>query len=163
MAISADARTSQMYRARHPARVTASLKKYDEDHRRERAEYQRKYRELHGAELSLMRKFQRRIRPALGMLKHAKRNAKEKNVPFDLREEDIPVSSYCLVLGMPLKVGDGRRTDASPSLDRIVPERGYVRGNVRVISWRANNLKSNATIEELRAVLQYMERETCVD
>lgn len=163
MTISADARTSQMYRARHPDRVTASLKKYDEAHRRERAEYQRKYRELHGAELSVLCKLQRRARPALGMLKHAKRNAKAKNVPFNLREEDVPVASHCPVLGLPMKIGDGRRTDASPSLDRIVPERGYVPGNVRVISWRANNLKSNATIEELRAVLQYVERETCVD
>lgn len=46
----------------------------------------------------------------------------------------------------------------SPSLDRIVPERGYVAGNLRVISNRANTLKNNATIDEMRLVLADLER-----
>ena len=37
----------------------------------------------------------------------------------------------------------------SPSLDRIFPESGYTKGNVRVISWRANWIKNNSTIEEI--------------
>ena len=41
----------------------------------------------------------------------------------------------------------------SPSLDRIVPELGYVKGNIRVISNRANHLKSDATLEEHRKIL----------
>ena len=47
----------------------------------------------------------------------------------------------------------------SPSLDRIRPQLGYVAGNVRVISNRANHLKSNGTISEFEAVLAYMKRE----
>lgn len=45
-----------------------------------------------------------------------------------------------------------------PSLDRINPDRGYVPGNVQVISFRANTLKNNATREELAKVLAYMKR-----
>jgi hypothetical protein len=49
--------------------------------------------------------------------------------------------------------------DNSPSLDRIVPEKGYVAGNIRVISQRANRIKSNATVEELRAVLKDLQKQ----
>lgn len=52
---------------------------------------------------------------------------------------------------------DGSRRDRKPSLDRVVPSLGYVKGNVRVISFRANRIKSDATADELRAVLSYTE------
>lgn len=64
------------------------------------------------------------------------------------------------MLGIPLKFGDGIGDD-SPTVDRFDNDRGYVPGNVFVISWRANNLKRNATIEELIRVVAYMRGE-CV-
>lgn len=48
--------------------------------------------------------------------------------------------------------------DDSPSIDRIIPELGYTKGNIRVISNRANLLKSNATIEELQKVINDLRR-----
>jgi hypothetical protein len=56
-----------------------------------------------------------------------------------------------------LKRGVGKFDSCSPSLDRIVPELGYVKGNVRVISDRANRIKRDATLEELRAIVKYVE------
>ena len=47
---------------------------------------------------------------------------------------------------------EGVLGDDSPSLDRIVSSLGYVKGNIRVISYKANRVKSNATLEELRKV-----------
>ena len=47
-------------------------------------------------------------------------------------------------------------TDDSPSLDRIVPELGYVTSNVRVISWRANAIKRNACADEIEAVALWL-------
>lgn len=82
--------------------------------------------------------------------------AKILGVPFDLREEDIVLPKICPVLGFPLEVGEGRLQFNSPSVDRIIPSRGYVTGNVKVISYRANTIKLNATIEEVEAVLRYM-------
>lgn len=38
----------------------------------------------------------------------------------------------------------------SPSIDKVIPELGYVRGNVWVISNKANRIKNNATLEELK-------------
>lgn len=58
---------------------------------------------------------------------------------------------------MLLTFGTGKAVDSSPSLDRLIPAKGYVKGNVRVISRRANCLKSNGTLEEFRAVMAYME------
>lgn len=150
---------ARTFRAKYPERVRAINLKYDCAHREERAEYQRRYREANREKLQAKSRLRRETRLALTMLKHAKHTATRKNIPFDLCESDIDVPPFCPVLGLQLQVGKGRRTDASPSLDRVVPSLGYVRGNVRVISWRANNLKSDATAAELRAVLQYMESE----
>jgi len=60
------------------------------------------------------------------------------------------------VLGIKLHKAVGVFAHHSPSLDRVVPNLGYVKGNVHVISWRANSLKKNATIEELEKIIQYM-------
>jgi len=58
-----------------------------------------------------------------------------------------------------LETAEGKVSDNSYSLDRIDPSKGYVKGNVEVISHRANTLKSNATIEELEKVIQYMRKQ----
>lgn len=91
------------------------------------------------------------------ILREARKRAKEKGVPFDLTEADLIIPEFCPVFGWRMEVGVGMRRDNSPSLDRVRPELGYVKGNVRVISWRANKLKSNSTVEELTLVLAYMQ------
>jgi hypothetical protein len=84
---------------------------------------------------------------------NAKQRAKKTGVSFDLNPEDINIPEFCPVLGIKLEKGIGKLIPASPSVDRIIPERGYIRGNIRVISHRANLLKSNATTEELEKIL----------
>lgn len=64
----------------------------------------------------------------------------------------------CPVLGIPIFSGRGKQIDNSPNLDRIVPEKGYVPGNVRVISAKANRIKSNATAEELKLVWEDLQK-----
>jgi hypothetical protein len=46
--------------------------------------------------------------------------------------------------------------DASPSLDRMVPELGYVKGNVSLICWRCNRIKGIATADDLERVAVWM-------
>ena len=46
--------------------------------------------------------------------------------------------------------------DFTPSIDRINPSEGYVKGNVIIMSNRANTLKNNATAEELERVAAWM-------
>lgn len=81
--------------------------------------------------------------------------AKEKDIDFDLVPSDLDMPEFCPVLNIKINyenVGTGYHPD-SPSVDRIIPKKGYVKGNVRVISARANLLKNDATIEELELVL----------
>ena len=60
-------------------------------------------------------------------------------------------------------VKEGPRTHNSPSLDRTDPKLGYILGNVRVLSWRANYLKGDATVQEIRKLLAWMEKDLSPD
>lgn len=64
------------------------------------------------------------------------------------------------MFGIPLRVNVGRRgpSDNSPTLDRIIPRKGYVRGNIIVISFFANRVKNNATVEQLFLVARFYKR-----
>ena len=77
--------------------------------------------------------------------------AKKLGLPFDLTEEDIVIPPECPILGIPIfrNVGKNGPCANSPSLDRIDPSKGYVKGNVWIISQRANVMKNDATLEEL--------------
>ncbi len=83
----------------------------------------------------------------------ARVRARDKGLDFNLVASDVVVPAVCPVLGIPLRVNVGTNGPNSPSIDRIVPHKGYVRGNVRIISHRANSLKSNASSAELELVV----------
>jgi hypothetical protein len=88
----------------------------------------------------------------------AKQRALKNNLAFDIVPEDVIIPAICPILGIELRIGSGKFTGNSPTLDRIVPVLGYVRGNIRVISFRANLLKNNASAAELRLVANDAER-----
>ena len=67
---------------------------------------------------------------------------------------DIP--THCPILGIELKSG-GRNNPNAPSLDRLIPEKGYVKGDVYWISFRANRIKCDATREEVEKLLTWMQ------
>jgi hypothetical protein len=90
----------------------------------------------------------------------AKSRAKTHGIAFAIDVSDIVVPTHCPVLGIELAImpgqGSGYHRNAA-SLDKIKPALGYVKGNVRVISARANLLKNDATVDELRRVLADLE------
>lgn len=88
----------------------------------------------------------------------AKMRAKTLGLPFNLDVSDIIVPSHCPVLGILIDPSYRRRSENSPSIDRAIPSLGYVSGNVVVISWRANRLKSDASVDELRRIASYYEQ-----
>tara|TARA_S200002703_G_C3644148_1_gene197740 strand:+ start:45 stop:569 length:525 start_codon:yes stop_codon:yes gene_type:complete len=90
------------------------------------------------------------------LLYRAKKRARDKSLPFDLELSDIVVPEFCPILGVKLEIQEGHSSLCSPSLDRIVPEKGYTKGNVQVISMRANQIKTDATADEIMAVAKYM-------
>jgi len=82
--------------------------------------------------------------------------------------DSISLPSHCPILGIELNYnGLGEqafiRSDSSPSLDQIIPSKGYTADNVQVISWRANRIKNDATPEELMKIAQYMKQLTKKD
>lgn len=93
----------------------------------------------------------RRQRPAYYMYHNRKRYAEQNKIPFDITEQDIldVMTDTCPVFGIPLQQGHGTIQDTSPTLDRIVPDLGYVVGNIVVMSRLANRLKNNATLNQL--------------
>jgi hypothetical protein len=89
------------------------------------------------------------------MLQAAKHRANEFGVPFSLTRGDVTIPTHCPALGIPLQVGKGKIVDGSPSLDRIRPEVGYVRGNVVVVSHLANRIKNSASLEQLISIADW--------
>ena len=110
------------------------------------AEYHRSYRE---------RKHEQCL------LSSARNRAKKRNITFDLTVDDIQIPTHCPILGIPLTRNFGQHggSFSSASLDRIVPDKGYVKGNVRVVSLLANNMKSNATPEQLLLFAEWIRKE----
>ena len=86
------------------------------------------------------------------MIVSARSRAKKNGIVFDITKEDVTIPKRCPLLGLTLKVGNGKIHRASPSLDRLFPELGYVKGNVRVISYKANSIKQDATAKELKRI-----------
>ena len=90
------------------------------------------------------------------MLAAAKQRAKLKQIDFNLELNDFEIPEVCPVLGIKLIASKDNKSNNSPSLDRIDNSKGYVKGNVRVISWRANHIKTDATLSELESVVAYV-------
>jgi hypothetical protein len=87
--------------------------------------------------------------------RRAKDRAKAHGLEFDLAVEDLAVPEKCPVLGIPLLLAAKGLRDHSASVDRIDNSLGYVKGNVVVVSWRANRIKTDATVEELGLVYRF--------
>jgi hypothetical protein len=92
------------------------------------------------------------------LISGAKARAAQAGIPFNLTIEDIVIPERCPALGIPLVPGVGVSHDGSPQLDRLVPELGYVKGNVVVISKLANTIKQNASPKQIRAVADWYEQ-----
>lgn len=96
------------------------------------------------------------------VLNNARKRANKKKLPFDIDIDflvDIFPKDYkCPVFGISMSWGDAEGRDNSPSLDRIHPALGYVKGNVIWVSCYANRLKSDHSIETLRTLLRFYER-----
>ena len=88
----------------------------------------------------------------------AKHRAKKKGIEFTLELKDIVIPEICPVFGTKFV----SNTEYTASLDRFDSKLGYTKENTRVISYRANMLKNNATIEELQDVIEYMQGWNCM-
>lgn len=98
----------------------------------------------------------RKDNPEKQMLRGVKKRVREKGYAMDIDLSDITIPNTCPILNIPLILGGG---DNAPTLDRINNSRGYVKGNVHVISYRANRFKSDGTLEEMILLGKWAESE----
>jgi hypothetical protein len=88
----------------------------------------------------------------------ARTRSRKFGVEFSITEEDIIIPKYCPILEIFLSKGDGYLPNAM-SLDRVDNNKGYIPGNVRVISRKANLMKSSLTIDILEKLIKYINKE----
>ena len=104
------------------------------------------------------------------MQKAAAGRAKKHNVPCTLKVKDLRdiITKECPILGIKFELnkegqkwgkGKGKNNwQNSPSLDRIVPEKGYVKDNIIIVSLMANSIKNQATPEQILTVGKYYKK-----
>jgi hypothetical protein len=150
-------------RAADPAAARAAdrrnREKMSSEQKAARAEYMRLWHLAHPGYTKEVQAKDHANFPSKRMVEAAKHRARKLGVPFDLDWREIAIPAVCPVLGIPLTFGTAGFQDASPSLDRLRPELGYIKGNVRVISYRANAIKRDASLDEMRLLVAYLERE----
>lgn len=139
-------------------RLAASLarqKKFKE----EKSQYDKIRRTLKGDEIRAYDRIRSKFYSSrVGqIISRAKARAKKYKLPFDITSKDIFIPEFCPILNIKLNWADthGGKFD-SPSLDRIIPSKGYVKGNVQIISKRANSIKYDASAEEIMLVYQWV-------
>lgn len=90
--------------------------------------------------------------PEKRLHKAAKERAKATGQAFDIEVSDVVIPDRCPILGCEFESNLGKSQGANPkapSLDKIIPELGYIKGNVQVVSFKANSMKRDGTIKEL--------------
>ena len=96
--------------------------------------------------------------PAPRMYSDARERAIRRGMEFTLKSyKDIPpIPKFCPIYNIPLFVKGWVGTDNSPTLDRIDNNKGYVKGNLRVMSRKANQMKSNGSFEDIEKLYFFM-------
>ena len=89
--------------------------------------------------------------------KNKKTSAQYSKWGFSLNFEDLEWPEVCPVLGIELDYFALKASENSVSFDRIDPTKGYEKGNVAVMSWRANRIKNDGTAEEHRKIASFID------
>ena len=113
--------------------------------REDQTAYQRQWRKNNRSRVAEIKRRYYKKHLVKKLIRNSKNGAKKRNILFDLKEEDIVLPSECPVFGTPFEYG----SQWTASLDRIDSTEGYIKGNVQVISKKANTMKSDASPEEL--------------
>tara|TARA_R110002096_G_C14384408_1_gene706021 strand:+ start:442 stop:849 length:408 start_codon:yes stop_codon:yes gene_type:complete len=113
-----------------------------------RKEYYEKNKHKHKDKMNAYSQELRNTEPAKIMLATSRYRAKKKGLDHDITLDDIIIPYLCPLL----KIEMIKDTDTAPSLDRVDSTKGYVKGNVMVISRKANTIKNDATFAEFETI-----------
>lgn len=162
------------WRKNNPSKTSQYCKKWKSDNReaalsitrqwqKENKEHTKIYRmtyyEENKEEMVKYQSDRRQTFPVRVLLINAKSRAKKRGIEFNILEEDLkPFPTHCPVLGFELVyTAKEILQENSASLDRFDNTKGYIKGNVNIVSHRANALKRDASLKEVKSILRYME------
>lgn len=163
---------SRRYRANHPGRQREANKRWRNknpeahaaiqhrtymNNREKRLQSQKDWYQKNKSAIQERVTEKRKRSPEYFMYHSAKTRAKKLGLEFTISIADIEIPTHCPALGIPLVAGSREAHESAPSIDRLDNNAGYVPGNIAVISFRANRIKSFGSVQELRGILKYME------
>lgn len=88
----------------------------------------------------------------------ARNRSKDNNLEFSIDISDIIIPEKCPIFGVKLVKGYNGNRNNSPSLDRIDNTKGYIKGNIIVVSFKVNRYKSDASINELEKIVKFYKK-----
>ena len=86
----------------------------------------------------------------------ASKYTREHTITLEDIKNKYPIDGKCPVFGIDLQFNSTGFRDNSPSIDRIDSLKGYTVDNIQIISWKANSIKRNASLEELILLVNYL-------
>lgn len=119
------------------------------------------YRKKHKDKIYARVKAWRLKHPHKVLIGNARQRATKRGLEFNIGDDDIVIPEMCPILDIPIvkniciTIRSGPHNN-SPSLDRIDNTKGYIKGNVQVISHQANTMKGSATPEQLIKFAQWV-------
>jgi hypothetical protein len=124
-------------------------------------EKHKRYMSEYGKRPEVLETRKRRYRTQIDkqMLINARARAKKRGLDFNIDLFDVKIPNVCPILDIPIMIGEDKTLSNSPTIDRVDNNKGYTKGNVRVISHRANSMKNNNTLETLEKLIQYIKGE----
>ena len=145
----------QAWRARNPNKVLANS--------RRQANRQRLYRQENKERYAQWQRNWRANNPRECLVIAAKARAKKRGLPFSIVVADVDWVTHCPIFGLELDycttpTGERKncKRDNFATIDRKEPALGYVPGNVFVLSYKANRLKQDLTLEVMERIAAYI-------
>ncbi len=148
---------NRAYYLEHRQKAIDRAKKWAAANTEKRREISREWARKNSKTKYLWEIRRRKTHPIRYLISKAKARSKRYGIPFEISVEDVSLPTHCPLLNIPLDPCSDLR-DFRPSLDRLDNSKGYIRGNVVVVSWRANRLKGDATADELETIARNLRK-----
>lgn len=146
-----DRERSRSYYARNKNRIKASVKVYAAKNTFKVKESHRRWYKDNYDHARLMRSRYWLQNPLRYLIRLAKKRAIKRGIEFSITVDDVSIPDVCPLLGIPIEPFNAK-VDYRPSIDRLDSRKGYIPGNVLIISQRANRIKSDATPDEIMTI-----------